>query len=230
MRTHGHATISVPARDGSFEAYRVLPESTPAAAVIFISSIYGVTASMRTLADRYAQHGFIALVPDPFWRVHPGPLASEDRPAAQARGQAMTEDDVMHDIAQCIATLRAMPECNGSIALAGFCFGGKYAFLAAARGLADAAVAFHGSRIGTVLGEADGVRVPLSLHFGETDTIVTMDEVRAIEAALAGKPNVDITIYPGVGHGFSQTDNHGYDAATAAASEARALAVLAALR
>jgi carboxymethylenebutenolidase len=223
-------TVTISARDGSFDAYRALPATTPATAVILIAPIFGVTASMRDVADRYAARGFIALVPDPFWRVHPGPLTPDERPAAQARGKAVAEDDVMHDIAQCIDLLCAMPECNGTVALAGYCFGGKYAFLAAARGMVDAAAAFHGTQVGSVLGEAPNVRVPLTLHYGETDTIAPMDEVRSVQAALAGNPGAEIVVYPGVGHGFTQTDNHGYDAAATAASEARVFEVFSALR
>jgi carboxymethylenebutenolidase len=229
MATTTSDTVSISARDGAFDAYRVLPATTPAAAVILIAPIFGVTESMQQIAQRFAARGFIALVPDPFWRVHPGPLAQQERPAALARGQAVTQEDVMHDIERCVDALREMPECNGTVALAGYCFGGKYAFLAAARGIVDAAAAFHGTRIGTVLEEAPALRVPLSLHFGEEDTIATMDEVRAVEAALAGKRKIDVVVYPGVGHGFTQTDQHGYDAAVTAVSEARVFEVFAAL-
>ncbi len=230
MPTVDASTITIAARGGSFDAYQALPATTPAAAVIMIPPIFGVTASMRDIADRFAAHGFIALVPDPFWRVHPGPLTPEERPAAQARLQAVAQDDVMDDVARCIEALRGMPECNGKVALAGYCFGGKYAFLAAARGMVDAAAAFHGTRIGSVLDEAPALRVPLSLHYGDSDAVAPMDEVRAVQAALDGKPGVEVVVYPGVGHGFTQTDSHGYDAAVTSASEARAIEVFAALR
>jgi carboxymethylenebutenolidase len=228
MATVDGSSITISARDGAFEAYRAMPATTPATAVVLIAPIFGVTASMRDIADRFAEHGFIALVPDPFWRIHPGPLTPEERPAAQARGQAVAQDDVLHDIERCVDVLRAMPECNGAVALAGYCFGGKYAFLAAARGMVDAAAAFHGTRIGTVLSEARTLRVPLSLHYGDADTIATMDEVRAVEAALAGKPGAEVVVYAGAAHGFTQTDNHGYDAAVTAASEGRVFEVFAA--
>ncbi|MFN2450612.1 MAG: dienelactone hydrolase family protein [Candidatus Baltobacteraceae bacterium] len=229
MQTENETTVTIAARDGSFQAYRAMPATTPATGVILIAPIFGVTESMRNIGDRYAQRGFLALVPDPFWRLHAGPLSPEERPAAQARGKTVAEGDVMDDIAMSIQSLRAMPECNGTIALAGYCFGGKYAFLAAARGMVGAAAAFHGTQIGKVIGEAVNLTVPLSLHFGDQDTIATMDEVRAIQAALAAKPAAEVFVYNDVGHGFTQTDSHGFDAAATAASERRVVDVFAAL-
>jgi carboxymethylenebutenolidase len=230
MPTIQTTTVEISARDGSFPAYRAVPAATPASAVVLIAPIFGVTASMREVADRYAEHGFIALAPDPFWRQHPGPLGREDRELASSRGKAVADSDVLDDLARCVASLRAMPECNGTVAVAGFCFGGKYAFLAAARGLVDAAAAFHGSRVGTVLDEAPNVRVPLSLHWGDNDHAAPLEEIRAVETALAGKPEIEIGVYPGIGHGFTQTDNPNYDAPATAASEARVFAMLARLR
>lgn len=215
---------------GRFEAYRALPERTPAPGIILISPVFGVTDAQKEIADRYAEHGYIALAPDSFWRQHPGPLARSERDTAMARSKAVKEDDVLADVAACAEALRALPECNGKIGIAGFCFGGKYAFLAAARGLVDAAASFHGTSIGSVLGEAEKIRVPLSFHFGDSDPVVPMDEVNAIQAALHGKPNAEIVVYPGASHGFTASDGPGYDRAVTEASEARAFAMFEGLK
>lgn len=34
--------------------------------------IFGVNANMRAVADLYAEEGYVALVPDLFWRLQPG--------------------------------------------------------------------------------------------------------------------------------------------------------------
>jgi carboxymethylenebutenolidase len=67
--------------------------------------------------------------------------------------------------------------------------------------------------------------VPLSLHFGGDDSSVPMEEVHAIEAALAGKPNVEIVVYPGVEHGFTQPDDPRYDRDATERAETSAVAM-----
>lgn len=225
------STTTIAASNGQrFEAYLALPEKTPAAAVLFISPVFGVTESMKEIANRYAERGFIVLAPDSFWRQHPGPLPRSQRDAAIARSEAVAQDDALSDISACVAALRTMPECDGSVAIAGFCFGGKYAFLAAARGLVDAAASYHGTAIGSVLSEAGTLRVPLSFHFGDKDPVVPMDEVRAVQEALRGKAGAEIVVYPGVAHGFTGNDSPAYDKAVTDAAESRAFAMFAQMR
>jgi carboxymethylenebutenolidase len=107
----------------------------------------------------------------------------------------------------------------------GFCFGGRYVHLSAARLGIDAGAAFHGTAIGKNLEETNKITCPMSLHFGGNDPVVPMEEVNAIKAAYAGKTNVDIVVYEGAGHSFSMPSNQGFDADDAKASRDAALAL-----
>ena len=107
----------------------------------------------------------------------------------------------------------------------GYCFGGRYVHLSAARLGINAGAAFHGTAIGKSLEETDKITCPMSLHFGDNDPVVPMEEVNAIKAAYAGKPNVDILVYEGAGHSFSMPSNQGYDADVARASRDSVLAL-----
>ena len=70
---------------GQFDCYLVLPQGTvPAPAVVFASAVHGVNEDIRSLADEFAERGYIVAAPDLFWRTTPGPLAREDVRAAQA--------------------------------------------------------------------------------------------------------------------------------------------------
>src|SRR5579875_716075 len=164
--------ITVKAADGgSFSAYMALPKTTPAPAIIVITSIFGTDQEMRDLVDRYAEAGFIGIVPDIFWRIEPGPLSHTDeqqRQRAYARMKAFDVDKGVSDIKSIAEMLTSMKEYNGKFAVAGFCFGGRYAFLSATRLGATAAVAFHGTAIGQELGEASKATCPMSLHLATT--------------------------------------------------------------
>jgi carboxymethylenebutenolidase len=125
--------------------------------------------------------------------------------------------------------LRARPECGGSIAVVGYCFGGEFAYLAVTRLGAAAGVAFHGVGIGKHLDEAGNVKRPLSLHFGEDDRFVPLEEVAAIEEAHRGVRGFESYRYPGAKHGFAQADVPAYDEGAARLAEERALTMLARL-
>src|SRR5579883_357647 len=212
--------ITVKAADGgSFSAYMALPKTTPAPAIIVITSIFGTDQEMRDLVDRYAEAGFIGIVPDIFWRIEPGPLSHTDeqqRQRAYARMKAFDVDKGVSDIKSIAEMLTSMKEYNGKFAVAGFCFGGRYAFLSATRLGASAAVAFHGTAIGQ--------------DFGDNDAAVPMEEVEAIKAALKHNPQAEIFVYPGAQHGYTSPSRPAYDAEATRLSFERAMRVLETLK
>jgi carboxymethylenebutenolidase len=221
--------ITIQAADGGvFSAYMALPKTTPAPAIIIVTSIFGTDREMRDLTDRYAEAGFIGVVPDIFWRVDSGPLSpgvEAERNRAYARKDAFDLEKGVADIKAIVDRLASMKEYNGKFAVSGFCFGGRFTFLAATRLGAAAGAAFHGTNIGLDLAEADKARCPLSLHFGEKDAAVPMSEVDAIKAALKPNPQAEIYVYPGAQHGFSSPSRPSYDPEAARLSNERAMAV-----
>lgn len=222
--------ITVKAADGgSFPAYIALPKTTPAPAVVIITSIFGTDGEMRDMTDRYAEAGFIGIVPDIFWRGDSGPLShtvESEAKRAYARKDAFDVDKGVADIKSIVDMLASMKEYNGKFAVSGFCFGGRFTFLAATRLGAATGVAFHGTAIGLELGEADKATCPLSLHFGSDDAAVPMSEVEAIKAALKHNPRAEICVYPGAKHGFSSPSRPSYDPEAARLSSERAMKVL----
>src|SRR4026207_2025467 len=57
---------------GEFDAYLALPASGYGPGVVVLQEIYGVNSYMRSVADWYAAHGFVALCPDLCWRIERG--------------------------------------------------------------------------------------------------------------------------------------------------------------
>jgi carboxymethylenebutenolidase len=191
---------------GSFPAFVARPEEMPAPAIVCVPSIFGVTGEAQRWLSDDAAAGFLTVVYDPFWRTDPGPLSplvDAERARATARRNATRVEDATADLAAAIDAVRAMPECNGRVAVVGYCFGGRYAFIAAATLPIDAAVSYHGILIGESLDVASAIRVPVSLHCGDSDPECPMSEVDAIAAATKDNPLVDLRVYPGVGHSFT---------------------------
>ena len=97
-----------------------------------------------------------------------------------------------------------MPQYNGKFAVAGYCFGGRYAFLAAARLHADAALSFHGANIGLHHRRSVECQMPGQLPLRRSeDHVAPMEEVNAIREALAANKDAEIFDYAGVGHSFT---------------------------
>ena len=111
-------------------AYLARPrESGRYPAVILIHDIFGVSDHARDVARRFANVGFVTLVPDCFARIDLGTgVTLEDiRPRA-----ALLEDRLtVHDLENAAALMRGLPYCSGKIGTVGFCLGGRSALLLA---------------------------------------------------------------------------------------------------
>ena len=218
-------TIKYKTRDGEeFDGYLTKQDiDHPLPGIIIITAIFGTDEDMIELSDAWASEGFIVSVPDIFWRVLPGPTA--DHAVGRDRMGKFDLEQGIKDIEDVIADLKKRPECNGKLGMLGFCFGGRYVHISAARLGIDAGAAFHGTAIGKNLEETNKITCPMSFHFGGNDPVVPMEEVNAIKAAYAGKTNVDIAVYEGAGHSFSMPRNQGYDANVAKTSRDSVLAL-----
>ena len=216
--------ISYTTRQGeTFTGYLSRPDGDGSwPGILMITAIFGIDDEMQELADAWAADGFVVSVPDIFWRVMPGPTADMEK--AFGRYNDFDFDKGIDDVEDLLGDLRGRPECNGKVAVLGFCFGGRYAQLSESRFGANAAGAFHGTMIGAHLDEVDKVACPVSFHFGDADPVVPVEEVEAIKAAYASHANAEIALYEGATHNFSMTRKDGYNAEVAKTSRAAVLA------
>ena len=221
--------IDIPAGNDSFGGYLALPKGGKGPAVIIIQEIFGVNSHIRSVADQYAQDGYVALAPDVFWRVQPRVELTYDG-ADRAKGielmQKLKLDEAVADIGSAAAALRAMPEVTGKVAAIGYCFGGRLAFLAAAQGSLDGAVAYYGGGIHTQLDQVANVKVPMLFHYGELDAHIPLSDVGQIQERFAGRTDAEFHIYANADHGFNCSDRASYNQRAAALAHGRTLSFL----
>ncbi|MGE0651376.1 MAG: dienelactone hydrolase family protein [Alphaproteobacteria bacterium] len=218
-------TLAIPMSGGAAMGAEIAsPKSGPAPGILIIPAIFGIDDGVCEIMDHWAARGCVALAVDSFHRSIPGTMGRDEagREKAQKRYAAFDAEQGMKDFAEAIAWLRKDTRCNGKVVVFGYCFGGRYAFLAAARGYADGAVSFHGTKIGLNLDEAKNVCRPLSIHVGDKDASIPMSEVEATRKALEGNPLAEVHVYPGCVHGFTGKGRPSFDAAADAASTAAA--------
>jgi carboxymethylenebutenolidase len=213
--------IKLTASDGhEFDGYFAMPSGTPRGGLVVIQEIFGVNRHMRSLTDRVAADGYVALAPALFDRVERNVDVGYDE-AGYTKGrtvrQRVTYDQAMRDTAAAVAHLQRF----GKVGIVGYCWGGNIAWLAACRLPVAAAVGYYGGDIANLLNETP--KAPVMLHFGEKDQHIPLESVARIRAAA---PTVPVHTYP-AGHGFNCEERKDYDAASAALARDRTLALLA---
>ena len=208
--------VELPGSDRSLPAYLVRPEADePVPGVLIVHDIWGANPFYQDLARRLAGDGFVALLPNLFARE--GPLPAQTREAALAWRNGLDQARALADLATALAWLRDHPVTNGKVGTLGFCLGGTFVMLLAARDpLPDAAVAYYGFPVFAPterapfvpLAEADrGRRSPLLAFWGDQDHGVGMENVATYDAALtAAGARHEFVIYPGLPHGFLTFD------------------------
>lgn len=202
-------TQDIQTSDGAMSAHVALPASGSGPGIVLIHEIFGVNSYVRDCAQRLADAGYVTLAPDLFWRTHPGLDLPNDDEGMKA-GMAAVEDldfpQAAGDAIAALAALRKLPEVTGAKAgILGFCLGGSIAWLVAANGDPDVAVAYYGSAIPGALGLADQVSCPVIMHWGGADPFIAREQVDAVAAMSAEYDNVECHVHEGAGHAF---DNH----------------------
>jgi len=191
--------------DGEIPAYVARPSGTPKAAIIVIPEIFGVNPGIRQKTDKWAEQGYLAVAPDIFWRFAPGVELNPDVEAElqEAFGYFQQYDpaDGVYDIESTIKWIRAQGVAK--VGCAGYCLGGRLAYMAAARTDIDASVGYYGVMIDQMLDEAHHIANPLMLHIAGADHFVLPEAQAAIHAGLDDHPEVTLYDYPGLDHGFA---------------------------
>jgi carboxymethylenebutenolidase len=198
--------IELTASDGfKLKAWRADPAGKPKGGIVVIQEIFGVNSHIRSVTDRAAAAGYLAIAPAIFDRVEPGVdigYTGPDREKGMAIMGKIDRDKVSLDVASAIPLAAEA----GKVGIVGFCFGGTVAWGAAATlsGL-SASVGYYG---GGIIGLKDlQPKVPTELHFGEKDAHIPLDGVREVEKL---HPDVKVYVYP-ADHGFNCDQRDSYD-------------------
>jgi len=207
--------VSAPEAPGSYPAVLVLQE------------IFGVNSYVRSIADRVAAEGYVAVAPDLFHRQGDRWEGRYDDWGPALDHMHKFDDEVaLKDLDPVIAAVRARADVReGRVGVLGFCLGGRLAYSIACTKDVRTSVAFYGVGIpGAPLKKTAGLACPLLLFFAEKDQHAPVTDAAIIEKALAehGK-SAEIAICPGVDHGFFNNEREAFDPATAAVAWARTL-------
>jgi len=196
--------------DTPVEAIHARPEGMPRAGIALHPDIMGVRPLFDDLGRRLATNGFAVCCPEPFARA-PQEIRDTNDPAVRMTWVPHLDDALQIGDLEAAADHLVVHDDVGRVAVVGFCMGGMYALKAAASGRFDRAVAFYGMlrvpsdwrgpRLAEPLDTAAGVCPTLAV-LGAVDPFTPPDDITALRAAWADRPDCEIVVYPGADHGF----------------------------
>jgi len=171
---------------------------------MLLHSFWGLTSSLKNLADTLADRGNTVLAPD----INFGELPESEQEALDHLGSA--SPDHLASLVLSSADLLHEKSTKGPIGLIGFGMGGSLALWASVRlnTKVGAAVSFYGSQQIDFAGSNSAYLI----HLAEEDEYISDDEVAFMEATMGLESlAVDVVRYPGTAHGFCEPDGENFD-------------------
>jgi carboxymethylenebutenolidase len=173
--------------------------------VLLLHSFWGLTPTVKRIADGLADRGYTVLAPD----MNFGELPESEQAAVDHLGVA--SPDRLASLVMSSTALLYERSAPGPIGIVGFGMGGSLGLWASVRApdLVSAVVSFYGSQ------QIDfaGSRSAYLVHLAESDSYLSDDEAVFMEATMGLESlEVEVVRYPGTSHGFCEPDGETFDA------------------
>jgi carboxymethylenebutenolidase len=145
--------------------------------VVVIQEWWGINAQIRGVADRFAEAGYAALVPDLFR----GKSTVDAAEAEHLMTGLNFADAASQDVRGAVQFLKAR---GGKVGVSGYCMGGALTLLAmGATPEIDAGVVWYGYPPLEYV-DAKRIKAPLLAHWGTQDTVFPIGSVDSLEGKL----------------------------------------------
>jgi carboxymethylenebutenolidase len=234
--------VLIPVGDFKVPVYRAMPAGTAAAGklpvVLVVSEIFGVHEYIADIARRFAKLGYLALAPELFVRQGDAQGYGELAKLIDEVVSKVPDAQVIGDLDACVAWANANGGDAARLAITGFCWGGRVAWLYTAHNAAvKAGVAWYGQLLGAPtalkpvnpIDRVDALHAPVLGLYGGLDTSIPQTSIEAMKAALAASVNPaaktsEFVVYPAAGHAFHADYRSSYERASAQDGWRRCLA------
>jgi carboxymethylenebutenolidase len=226
----GRLSVRISTPDGQSDGTLHVPDAGGTGpGVLVFPDAGGARETMRRLADHLASMGYVALVPDIYYRAGEwrtfdmATLFTDKDERARLAGLTgmLTNDRIIADSGAYADFLLARPEVTGSaIGTTGYCLGGRISLIAAG-GLGrkvTAAASFHGGRLAVADDPssphlaADRITATVYVAAAKGDRSFTAEQADLLESALTSAGVEHTVEFYDAHHGFAVPDNPTYDA------------------
>jgi carboxymethylenebutenolidase len=189
--------VSFPSNGGTADGYLATPTAGKGPGVIVIQEWWGMVPWIKSVADRFAEAGYVALAPD----LYHGKTTDEPDEAGKL-AMAMKMDAAARDMSGAYDYLKSHAASTGKVGSVGFCLGGGLSLFLATLKPIDACVIYYGALPG-VQPDLTKLAGPVLGHYAENDAWAPPEAARALEQRIkdAGK-SVEFHTYAGARHAF----------------------------
>jgi carboxymethylenebutenolidase len=193
----GMSDISIPVGGRELPGYLAVPEGEgPWPGVVIVFEAMGANADMRAQADRFAAQGYVAVLPDlyggaPWIRC----VTKAMRDMRARRGPTFDHIEATR------AWLAGRDDCTGDVGVCGFCMGGGFALVAAARYDFKAAASNYGILPRRPEETLRGA-CPIVGSYGAADPTLRGAAGKLERALTIADVTHDVKEYPATGHSF----------------------------
>jgi len=175
----------------------------PRAGVVLLPTIYGVNPFMTEFAAHLAEAGLTSLVWDPY---PDQPLPAGFDEALQRAGK-LRDGSSLDGMTKCVDYLKGELRLD-HVGTLGFCLGGRYCLLLAAREKRIGACvaiypSIHASQGDEVMARAADIACPVHFVYPGRDTVTTNDVFNRLQQTLQQRQaQTMIQLFPAADHGF----------------------------
>ncbi len=185
----------------SVEGYLAKPDGEgPWPAMVVIQEWWGLDDQTKSMADRFAQEGYLAFAPDLF-HGELAQLGDSNKASTLAQKYGPTAPN---DLYKVFDGLRDHPDATGKVGSVGFCFGGRMSLVLGVSRPVDAICTFYGGGMQQVFDQLRmNLKAPVLGFFGDADVSIPAGTVEEFDKLLddVGVEHEVIT-YPNSGHAF----------------------------
>jgi carboxymethylenebutenolidase len=168
-----------------------------------IPSAFGVTRDMPPQLQTMAAQAAEVLVYYPAWHDGLDALEYADMAGVRARVMGLDRERALREYRAVLSFAAELPGASGKVVALGVCFGGPFAWMAAAEKRVQGVVVWHGSRLEGFLHLAEAISCPMILHIGERDRVMPLEARDAVLSAFRGQNHVRAVVHAGADHGFT---------------------------
>ena len=215
--------VQIPAEGGTIPAYRAMPAQAGKEfpCVLVVQEVFGVHEHIKDLCRRLGKAGYLAVAPALYARQGDPAAVTDIQKLMSEIVSKVPDAQVMSDLDATVNWMARNQGNTAKLALTGFCWGGRIAWLYAAHSpVLKASAAWYGRLAGATtplqpknpIDIVNDLRASVIGFYGGKDTSIPQETIAQMREALlnAGKSG-SINVYPEAEHGFNADYRSSYN-------------------
>jgi len=219
---------TIPSQGEDMPAYLARPEhyTGKLPVVLVVQEIFGVHEHIQDVCRRLAKQGYMAIAPELYFRQGDPRDYTEISDIFSKVVSKVPDQQVLSDLDHTAHWASQHGGDTSKLAITGFCWGGRIAWLYAAHNpQLKAGVAWYGKLVGDKtltspthpVDEAVDLTSPVLGLYGGKDSGISLESVETMRQAIrAANATAEIVVYPDAGHAFNADYRASYDPEAAA--------------